>query len=430
MRSPDTVRRDERGAVAIMVGVLASVLFVTAAFVVDLGLARDTKGQAQNAVDASALAAANALYPAAGTCVSPVGSQPPCLADAVSEAKAYASQNFSVPDNAWASCSDAAGLAHQPDPATTCITLDSATQPTRLRVVIPNRELRTGLGALAGVRTITIGARAGVSVSGTPERRCGLCFLSGVDAGNADFTVTPGRIMVNGNLTAGPNSMWSAAGIGVAGTVSGGQFSPPWTQTPALPDPFATYAMPGTTGVPARTNPCGSSGGTGVYGSVDLPNGPCALSPGLYVVVGTWGAKNSTVVTGSGVTLYAMCGTTAAPRPCAEAGETGGYLDFKNGQVSLSAPTSGALAGMAVLYDRGNTQNLSLQGNGGTSITGAVYLRRGTLDFNGNSCFGFQHGPVVANGVTKANGDKACAQVTSSTDAVVPGVPGAVALNQ
>jgi hypothetical protein len=283
---------------------------------------------------------------------------------------------------------------------------------------------------LAGVETITVGARAGVSVSGTPDRSCGLCFLGDIDAGNADFTVSPGSIMVNGNLSAGPNSMWRAASIGVSGTVSGGQFTPPWHTTPPFPDPLASFVMPAATGLPVKTNPCGSGGGPGIYGPVDLPNGACALKPGLYVVVGTWGAKNNTHVTGAGVTLYTMCGTTAAPRACSASGEAGGYLDFKNGQVSISAPATGALAGKAVLYDRNNTQNLSLQGNGGTSITGAVYLMSGTLDFNGNSCFGFQNGPVVAHGVTKANGNKSCVQVTSSTDAVVPGRPGEIALSE
>ena len=55
--------RDEQGAIAILVAMTSVVLFIIAAMVVDLGLARDTRRQSQNAADASALAAANALYP-------------------------------------------------------------------------------------------------------------------------------------------------------------------------------------------------------------------------------------------------------------------------------------------------------------------------------------------------------------------------------
>ena len=45
-----------------MVSFVAVVLFVVAALVVDLGLARDTKRQSQNTADAAALAAGNKLY--------------------------------------------------------------------------------------------------------------------------------------------------------------------------------------------------------------------------------------------------------------------------------------------------------------------------------------------------------------------------------
>ena len=54
--------RDEHGAVAVMVSPASQcILFVAAALVVDLGLARDTKRQSQNAADAAALAAGNVL---------------------------------------------------------------------------------------------------------------------------------------------------------------------------------------------------------------------------------------------------------------------------------------------------------------------------------------------------------------------------------
>ena len=96
----------------------------------------------------------------------------------------------------------------------------------------------------------------------------------------------------------------------------------------------------------------------------------------------------------------------------------------------MAAPTSGANAGKAIIYDRNNVQNLDLQGNGNTSITGMVYLKSGTLAFNGNSCFQFAGGPVVAGGVTKANGTKSCVRVVNSTDAQLPAVPGEIALDQ
>ena len=140
-------------------------------------------------------------------------------------------------------------------------------------------------------------------------------------------------------------------------------------------------------------------------------------------MTGTWGSKNNTNLTGTGVTIYVLCGSSATPRAC-DNNEAGGKLDFKNGNVQPRRTHQRPNQGLAIIYDRNNTQDLSLQGNGGTSITGTVYLKSGTLDFNGNSCFGFENGPVVADGVTKANGNKSCVRVTNSTDAQLAAVPG------
>src|SRR5690242_19247234 len=54
--------RDEQGAVAVLVGILTIVMFTITALVVDLGLARVVRREAQVASDASSLAAATALY--------------------------------------------------------------------------------------------------------------------------------------------------------------------------------------------------------------------------------------------------------------------------------------------------------------------------------------------------------------------------------
>jgi hypothetical protein len=192
---------------------------------------------------------------------------------------------------------------------------------------------------------------------------------------------------------------------GVVGTVSGGNFAPPATSIPSFGDPLASsLTLPlNTTGLSAKSNPC--SDGPGLYGSVDLPKNTCTLAPGLYVISGTWDMKNNTDLKGTGVTLYVR--------------SPSGYLDFKNGDVAISAPTTGALARLAIVYDRDNIKNLSLQGNGNTSISGIVYAPASALDFNGNSCFGFSGGPVVVDSVVKANGNKSCVKITNPVDTEV-----------
>ncbi len=425
-------RRDEGGAVAVLVAVLAVVLFVVAAMVVDLGLARDVRRQSQIAADASALAAANVLYPDSGTCdeLNPWGDlKAPCFIDAVDEAKAYAATNFGVAPADWAACPAGVRPPGYSSLAgdTACISFDTSilgtAEPKQVSVVIPTRQVKTGLGAVTGVSRIPVGSRARARVKAGSPTKCSLCFLGPIDAKNADFTVDGGSIHVNGNIDVGPNSYWKATGgaITVTGTVQANsdKFSPaPKTAAP-IPDPYASLALPPTlTGLTPRTDPCkgvAHGGGPGYYGDFDLPKSDCNLQPGIYVIDGTWDMKNNTHLKGSGVTLYVR---------------TTGYLDFKNGYVTLSASSTGPLAGFAIVYDRTNVHSVSLQGNGNTSITGVVYAPSSLLDFNGNSDFGFKGGPIVAKGVDKANGNKSRVVVDDATDVALPGPPADVSLDQ
>ena len=444
MKGITSRRRDEQGAVAVLVAVCAVALFVVAAMVVDLGLARDTKRQSQIAADAAALAAANQLYPDSGTCLllNPWGTNSnPCFADAVKAAKDYSQQNFQVTSSDWSSCPSAARPTDFYSIDTPCISFDTtiaaASKPTKVFVVIPNRPVKTGLGNLAGVSQIDISTQARARVTEGLTSTCGLCFLGPVEAENADFTVEGGSIHVNGPgsdcsvpentaIDTGPNSNWKAKSITICGAISGkGVFDPPAAVTAHVDDPFASVVLPPNpmpTPLPTnRTDPCataGHGGGPGYYTqAVDIPKDDCVLQPGLYVISNTWGMKNNTFLKdlGKGVTLYVR---------------SGGYLDFKNGEVSISPMTSGPFAGFTIVYDRANTNMLSLQGNGKTSVQGIVYTPNSLLDFNGNSCFGFSGGPIVALGVEKANGNKSCVTVKDANDVDLPPLPGGISLDQ
>ena len=435
--------RDERGAVAILVAVMAIALFVVAAMVVDLGLARDTKRQSQIAADAAALAAANRLYPDTATCefANPWGTKSnPCFTDAVTAAKDYSSKNFQVAASDWSSCPTTVRPSGYYSIDTPCISFDTTiaatSKPSKVLVVIPTRAVKTGLGNLAGVSKIDINTRARARVKEGLTSSCGLCFLGPIDAENADFTVEGGSIHVNGSssdckdpgntaVDAGPNSNWKAKSITVCGKTNGGNYAPTPTITSQISDPFANMLLPPNpmpTPLPTnRTDPCASAskgGGPGYYTSaVDIPNSDCELQPGLYVISNTWGMKNKSFLKdlGKGVTLYVR---------------SGGYLDFKNGQVALSPMSSGPFAGFSIVYDRANSNMLSLQGNGNTSISGIVYTPNSLLDYNGKSCFGFSGGPVVALGVEKANGNKSCVTVTNANDVTLPPLPGGISLDQ
>jgi Flp pilus assembly protein TadG len=134
--------RSEHGAVAILVAILSLSLFGLAALVVDLGHARDVSRQAANASDAAALAAGNALWTNSAT---------PQFTAAVANAKSYVAANFPDGSVDWASCSDPGKLVYVPSGSTPCVSFDSATSPTEVRVKLPTTSVTFGFGKLVGM---------------------------------------------------------------------------------------------------------------------------------------------------------------------------------------------------------------------------------------------------------------------------------------
>lgn len=401
LRRPAPASRDERGAVAVVVAIMLTVLVIMVALVVDLGLARDTRRVSQNAADASALAGVNTLYPVSAC---PTGGPKPCVVDAVAAVKSYAATNFDVSAAAWTSCTATMPAGYVAMGGTTCIAFNSATAPTKVWVQMPTKNVQTAFAGIIGRSQIPVGSRAEAELG--LEVKCSLCFLGSVESENADFNVFGGAIAVNGNVNAGPNSYWTSSGNGVVGTVNGGVFTPATTTISPFADPLASLALPlSDPTLTVKTNPC--TQGPGIYNTdITLGNNvTCNLTPGLYIVSKTWLIGNNTLVKGDGVTIY-------VPGP-------DGYLNWKNGYTEIKAPTSGQFKDLAVIYSRDNTNPFSIQGNGNMSIQGTVYVKSGALDFNGNSCFQFDQGPIVVNGVILANGNQSCIEIGNPRDQVV-----------
>jgi hypothetical protein len=387
VRTRSVAARDESGAVAVLVAVLTLVLFAIAALVVDLGLARDTRRQAQNAADASALAAANAMY---ATGVADV-------AAATAAAKRYAAQNFGTTDTQWATCADPArpGDFAPVGGQTPCVSFKGLPTPTEVRVVMPTRRVDTPLAGALGITSVGVAAEAQAKITPGGAAACGLCVIgSGEhDLQNGDIVVSGASIWLNGTVEARNNGTATATGGGqiyLQGTKpSKGDFAPtPYENQPAIPDPLAFLTLPpSTAGLTAKTGSACGNGGPGIYRTLGI-SGNCTLQPGLYVVTGDNHLSGQTSVTAQGVTLYFTCQqsgtTTPAPRACNQ-GENGGDL-LMTGQAELdiTAPTSGPLAGLAIVADRNNSAEFGWRGNGGLQSTGTIYLKSGTLNYRGN----------------------------------------------
>ena len=167
---------------------------------------------------------------------------------------------------------------------------------------------------------------------------------------------------------------------------------------------------PNMTGLLNRADPC--TDGPGIYTGKNFPNALCPLQPGLYVIrSGTWtlNGNESTVLRGTGVTLYFTCSSGTSPREC-NSGEEG-EADFSgSGRIEISAPTSGSLQGLALAYDRNNISPLQMTGNGSGGITGALYAVSALLDVRGNGCASGLNSVVIAKQLA-FSGSPACLRV-------------------
>jgi Flp pilus assembly protein TadG len=417
-------RRDD-GAVAILTILLTSVVFIgLCALVVDLGLARDTRRQAQNAADASALAAGNVLY---------INGSHADINGAVAAAQSYVDKNLGVTLSTtdWAHCSDPDSLGHPT--VTACISFNDDTTPTAVRVKIPDRVVSTPFAGIWGRSSVPVSAVAQVGFDTGGKAKCGLCVIG---SGNhvlqeGNITVNGASVAINGTLVEhNSNGSITVTGTGEDISLQGavptqGTYSPlpVLVNQPPITDPLASLVMPDYTGFVAKTNSC--TQGPGIY--VSLTACPGGMLPGLYVLTGASGGNFGVV--GNGVTLYLTCSTSGVPHTCATTGEKGASIAFGGGGTSyldITAPVAGQPnAGLAIVADRNlidpanNTPLLSFGGNG-TANSGTIYAASGTLAYNGNGSLG-TNSLIVVNDISFAGSPSAfVSSYTQDKNVTVP----------
>jgi hypothetical protein len=406
-------RGADEGAVAILVAAFTIVMFGLSAFVVDLSVEKGMRRDAQSAADASALAAANVLYANGST---------PDFVSAVAAVQTYAQHNLGVTAAEWSSCSAVAPLSYTPPGVSTCISFDSATTPTNVRVIIPPRKSPSFFGGVFGYQGVYVDALAQVGVSsGTGSQpTCVFCILGEIShtAQNASIHITNGSAWVNGTLSFGPQGGILTTGgtnyIEAASINHPENMSSPtvYGATPVV-DPLAYLAVPpsdlGSLSTLVKTDPC--TQGPGYYGAVTRGGtSTCTLSPGLYVFTDPFVLGGNASLAGTGVTLFFTCGAAGVITSCAgDPVATQGSLQAGGGgTVSITAPTSGPRKGLAVIYDRSDTSTFSVKGSSaGTSITGTVYAPGARLDVQGTGCGASFQTQIVVNDFS-GNGNPAC----------------------
>jgi hypothetical protein len=170
-----------------------------------------------------------------------------------------------------------------------------------------------------------------------------------IDTGDMDGNTCPIYVNQNMDITTWSNINVEAIDInGSAGASSdvGETYPSPNYGYPSTSDPLAAVASPSFSSCTVTSY--SKSGGSatlspGTYcKGMTLTNTTITLNSGTYIITGgaTW---SGATVSGSGVTLYFTSGG---------GGTDGKFIIESSSNVTLSAPTSGSLAGILVFLDR------------------------------------------------------------------------------
>ena len=437
-----TTRPDDQGAIAVVVAVFAVVLFGFGALVVDLGVVRTTRVEAQSAVDSAALAGAAELYDDADSTPVP---------EAVDEVKRYAAANFGTPSSSWATCSTPLPSGWtSAGSGTSCIAFDDAVRPSQVRVRLPSRAVAAAFGGVVAYDGTEVSAAAVAQALDSSVRKCSLCVVAG--AGSNGFVDVDGVVNVDGNgsLLANDGDVSASGSITVSGGGSIGfaespnpappsvRYSPqPITLGPA--DPFVTAPMPSTNSVESAKQSCDSAGdlqANTIYKHVSV-DGPCVLPAGTVFISGKLTFKKNASgrsLSGVGTTLYFTCQPQGQGNDSDSGNDEDGGSDPSlnvcvNGRAggSLSVPSdvtvrlvSSAFGGLAVLYDPTNSAKMTVDGTLDVD-NASIYRRRGSASVGAAGRLDVTNGYVSLGGLTVKPGGRT--DVSTSGVGSTPGPP-------
>jgi hypothetical protein len=369
------LRRDEGGAVAIILGLTLSGLVGFAALAVEGAQWYATYRSVRTAVDAAAISGAVA-YAAGDT------------SGYSTEATAVAARNGYIDGT-----NSVTVAIHRP-PSTGPNTANNgaieiiitAPQTPRLAALFYSSSVNISARAVAGAGTPSMcglalgsGNTTTVRLSGGAHVTLNQCGLGVNSTSTSSLTVSGGAVLtlstlnLAGNYTTTPGATVNASG-GIktgAGTIA---------------DPYSGISVPTYSG-------CGGGTGKAVVHAASTqylsPNVYCAglsissdanvvFNPGTYIIAGgSLSISGAAQVSGTGVTIV----LTSYNGSYATVSISGGA------NVSLTAPTSGTFSGIAFYGDRNAPSGTSFAFSGGSveTIVGAIYAPTYSLNFSGGN---------------------------------------------
>ena len=372
--------RDQSGSYVIVVGLVMPVLVGTAGLGTEAAWWFFKHKNMQSAADSGSVSAATA------------GSNLTAEANAVTATYGYTNGTNNV-----------TVTVNQP-PSTGNYT--SSSQAVEVIIRQPQPRL---LSALFGSDPVTITARS-VAVP-NPGTGCVLALDRTANPavslqGNTQLNLVNCNLYDDSNgsaaLTVGGAATVSATQVGVVGGISGASSvsAPNGVRTGMRPvaDPYANVT-------PTMPTWCDTNNKIQVKGTTTLsPGAYCGdvvvnagatltLNPGLYYFSGAnlTVAGNATI-SGSGVTLIFT----------GSGNNWGSFNIGSNANVSLTAPTTGTTAGIAIYGDRNMPVGtaFSLTGGGTQNFGGAIYLPKGALSYSGGNSAATSCTKIVADTIS------------------------------
>jgi len=387
----------EEGQAVVLFAIMMLALLFAVGLAIDAGQLYSAKRAEQEAADAAAFAGAVVLY------------QQGTGAEAIAAARSDALTNGYV--------SGGGCLLASPGPC-----YDAATQTTVTVNWPPLSGSYMGnikhveVSITRQVKTALVPAQAAFNpvrargVAGSEPLNNGYAIMA-LDRGNTcdafntqsngDLHLTGGGILVNSTCsTAASNDQNSAPRFTIQTPypldVNGGAIGH-WTDlgipiNPGhnqVPDPFALFPRPSTSGMPICNSLAACQDGAGnqipgVYTTNLGGNGntDMTMNPGIYILKAGMDTGGNNAITGNGVFIFNTY-TTYPNNPGANPNCS--QINLQGNAVStLSAQTTGPWANLLVFQDPVCTDEMEIGGNGTFVGTGSIYIPSAPFVFDGN----------------------------------------------
>ncbi|MBV9997140.1 MAG: hypothetical protein JO127_18195 [Caulobacteraceae bacterium] len=379
-----SLRRDERGATAVVVALTLPLVIAGAAFGVEVGYWRYDQVRVQQAADAAAYA--GAVVKRAG------GANYSDAATTAATSNGYASASDTITVNAPSTAT--------PGDANSVEVVISRTETPMFTAMFSNHAAVVKASATASFSSA--GSACILALNHSAAKATDFAGNSSIALNGCSVmsnSLASNSVNVQGSASLTAPCIYSAGGASQGGTVTLTTCGAVKTHQPPVADPYASLVMPTVSGSCSN----GNATSPGHYCSMSLKNTK-TLGSGVYIIDGgTLDINANANISCSGCTFYLVNGASVTMNG--------------NSHVSFSAPTSGTYAGMLFISDRSNTGSITINGDSTSQMTGAIYSSSGAVNYIGNFSGANGCTQIVANTVSWSGN-------TSFSDAVTASCPG------